>query len=311
VAAAACIAILCTGAWFLFVKQPAVGRKGLAHAEQATVLPGTNKAVLTLADGRQIMLDNTAGKTITDQNGIKISNQAASGQLAYHSPEHNDSLSTVYYNVLTTPRGGQYEVLLADGSHVWLNAASSLKYPNRFTGKERTVEVTGEAYFEIAGNPAKPFRIKVNDNTAVEVLGTHFNINAYRDEEAIKTTLIEGSVRVAGAKGTALLKPGQQCVSAAPGSVDRGLKITAVNTDAVIAWKNGIFSLHNQGVAEVMRQLTRWYDIEVEYKGKAPAITFWGEMSRYENLSSILDFMRESGINFKIENGGKKITVIP
>lgn len=308
-AAAACIAFLSAGAYFLFLQQQP-HQQSIASQPQTTILPGTSKATLTLSDGSTITLDSNTGNTITDPNGIKIIN-LTKGQLAYNRSNILHHTSEISYNLLSTPRGGQYEVVLSDGSHIWLNAASALRYPNAFTGKERSVEISGEAYFEIAPNPHMPFKIKVNGGSEVEVLGTHININAYSDEATVKTTLLQGSIRVTNAVQSAILQPGEQCTLAANVANNQGLQIARVNTDEVIAWKNGVFNLHNIGVAEMMRQLSRWYDIEVTYEGRTPAITFWGEMSRSENLAAILDFMKESGIHFRIDNGGKKIIVTP
>lgn len=277
--------------------------------------PGGNKAILTLADGSSIVLDSAHNGDLSQQGNAKVI-KLNSGQLAYNTVVSGkpQTASPVTYNTIATPRGGQYRVLLPDGTEVWLNAASSLKFPTTFTGKQRDVELTGEAYFEVAKNMNAPFKVHIithqtagpGDGGDVEVLGTHFNVNAYDDEATIKTTLLEGSVKVSKGNGHSLLKPGQQA------QLDRkdGLHLTPdVNTEEVIAWKNGYFQFEEADVQTVMRQLARWYDVEISYEGPVTERQFGGQMPRGANLSEVLRILEESNVHFRIE--GRKLVVTP
>jgi transmembrane sensor len=226
------------------------------------------------------------------------------GLLAYQS-NSTAPVSQVLYNTISTPRGGQFEVALPDGTKVWLNAASSLRFPTAFTGKERDVELTGEAYFEVAKNKDLPFHV-TSAGQVIEVLGTHFNINAYTDEKSIKTTLFEGSVRVAKNLKSAMLKPGEQSIVSNDDA--NTIRIADdVDADEVLAWKNGKFYFNDADVETVMRQVSRWYDVDIEYKGKSSADRFTGNFTRDLNLSKTLKLLEFTGINFKIE--GRKIIV--
>lgn len=204
------------------------------------------------------------------------------------------------FNTMRTPRGGEYRLQLPDGSKVWLNAASSITYPNIFTGDTRSVEITGEAYFEVAKDAARPFKVQAG-NMKVEVLGTHFNINAYPGEPVIKTTLLEGAVRIQDA----VLKPGQQASLAATGQ----FRVEDdVETEEVMAWKNGFFQFNDADMPTVMRQLENWYDITVAYEGRVPKRSFGGAIQRSLPLSKVLDILEENNVRFKIE--GRNITVM-
>ncbi len=270
------------------------------------VAPGGNKAILTLADGSTIDLDSAKNGTLTTQGNIKII-KSKDGELLYNVDQENSAIAD--YNTISTPRGGMYEIVLSDGSKVWLNAASSLKFPASFTGKIRNVTLTGEGYFEVAKNASKPFHVKVNDMT-VEVLGTHFNVNAYNDENSVATTLLEGSVKIKkevianSASQTVLLEPGEQADLAKNGS----LKINHhANIQEVIAWKDDNFEFNNTSVTDIMRQISRWYDVEVDYRGPIPAYRLTGKISRNVNLSQLIDMLQYAGVNMKIEN--KKIII--
>ncbi|HEX9512289.1 MAG TPA: FecR family protein [Puia sp.] len=278
------------------------------------VPPGGNKAVLTLGDGSKIVLDNAQNGTLTQQGNTKVL-KLDSGQLAYNVTRNNiiREKPEVLYNTITTPRGGQYQVLLPDGSKVWLNAASSLRFPTSFSGKDREVVLTGEAYFEIAKNADKPFNVKIND-IRVEVLGTQFNVNAYADEELIKATLLEGSVRVAKGKEHSLLKPGQQAqlgvnANNGSGAGDQIKIIKDADTEEAIAWKNELFKFNETGIEVVMRQIARWYNVEIKYEGKLSSYSISGIVSRNNNVSNVLNILELSGFHFRIE--GKKIVVLP
>jgi ferric-dicitrate binding protein FerR (iron transport regulator) len=229
---------------------------------------------------------------------VKLNN----GQLEYKKAHDAQGMS-VSYNTMSTPKGRQFQVLLPDGTKVWLNAASSLRYPTAFTGKERRVEITGEAYFEVAKNAHLPFKVSINDHTAIEVLGTHFNVNAYDDESNINTTLLEGSVKVTSNKQVQMLTPGQQAqVNHESGSVKL---VTKADVDEAMAWKNGNFSFNDASLPAVMRQLSRWYNIEIEYKGGIPAGTFSGEIGRSLTLDQVLKGLTRTKIRYTIEKDNK------
>ncbi len=263
------------------------------------IAPGGNKAILTLADGSKLVLNNSKNGALATQSGTQIVKQDST--LSYKTTVGNNS--QVSYNTITTPYGGQYQLVLADGTKVWLNAASSLRYPTSFTGKDRSVELTGEAYFEVAKNKNQPFNVKTATQT-VQVLGTHFNVNAYSDEKAVKTTLLEGSVKVSSATANVMISPGQQSALAKNGLfvIDKDL-----DTDEIVAWKNGVFQFNEADIQTIMRQIARWYNIDVEFKGTIPANTYHGKISRNSNVSQVLKILELSGINFTIE--GRKITV--
>lgn len=267
---------------------------------KSVVAPGGNKAILTLSDGSTIILDDAKNGRVAKQGSTQIV-KLANGQLVYSVSD--DKPAEVVFNSLTTPRGGQFKLTLPDGSEVWLNAASSIKYPTTFIGNERKVEISGEAYFEIAHNSAKPFKVSVN-GMEVKVLGTHFNINAYNDEISVKTTLLEGSISLTKAGAAITLKPGQQV------QLGNGMKmkvIDNVDIDQVVAWKNGYFSFNRADLQTVMRQIARWYDVEISYEGKIPERQFGGKIDRNSNASEILKILEESKVHFSIEE--KKIIV--
>jgi transmembrane sensor len=253
------------------------------------VAPGGSKAILTLADGTQFQLDNLKDGALAD--GATISkNTIVFNKTRFPASE----------NVVTTPRGGMYALILADGTKIWVNSASSLKFPTFFTGKERKVELTGEAYFEVARNEKMPFRV-ISGKQTIEVLGTHFNISNYGDEPAITTTLLEGSIRVLNGSESVLLKAGQQSTI----SQEKIEINNNADSSEVMAWKNGMFQFNDADIQTIMRQLGRWYDVDVVYNGKVPADQFNGRISRNVNLSGVLKILTLSGINFKIE--GRKI----
>lgn len=295
--AAAAILVLAAGTWMV-VKRPAVKQDITVNTPVQDIAPGKNGAILTLADGSQITLDSIGNGQISNQNGSRVILQ--NGSLTYDAA----SAVTASYNTIRTPIARQFRLVLPDGSRVWLNAASMLKYPTAFTGTDRTVEVSGEAYFEIAPDAEKPFRVKVNNKATIEVLGTDFNINAYMDESNIRATLLTGSIKVNATGGSAVLKPGQQAAIRETIQVNK-----EINTGQVTAWKDGIFNFDGMGVEEVMRQLTRWYDIDVVYEQNIPDIRFYGEIGRNLSLSQVLEGLKLSGVNFRIE--GRKLIVLP
>jgi len=266
----------------------------------ADVPPGTNGAILTLADGSQVVLDSLGDGVIANQNGVKV--VLKNGGLSY---AHGEVASgEIVYNTMSTPKGRQFQVILPDGTKVWLNAASTIRYPTVFTGKERKVDVTGEVYFEVVKKAGLPFLVKINDATSIEVLGTSFNVNSYPNEEAIRTTLVEGSVRITAYQQSQTIKPGQQAIVASSQQLN---VVDKADIGKTLAWKNGLFNFDNMRLPEVMKQLERWYDIEVVYENGVPDVGFFGELDRNVGLNAILDVLKESGIHYRIE--GRKLIV--
>ncbi|MBO9728517.1 MAG: FecR domain-containing protein [Chitinophaga sp.] len=256
---------------------------------------GGNHAVLKLAGGQEILLDSAHGNI--RNAGFKASND--SGLLHYEN-----NATAVEYHTLSTPRGGQYKLQLPDGTDVWLNAASSITYPTAFREKDRNVRITGEVYFEVA-DQEQPFKVNINDHLRVEVLGTRFNVNAYTDESSIRTTLLEGRVRMAYDQQTMILRPGQQ-VRIANGKMNVA---DYPDPDMTIAWKNGSFRFERTRLDEVLRQMARWYDVDVVYEKQVPDIVFTGEIKRELNLSQALIILEKMGVHFRIT--GKQLIVMP
>lgn len=277
--------------------------------------PGSNKAVLTLADGSTIVLDSASNGIISTQGNIKVQ-KLNNGLLAYSingkQVTENDE---AFFNVISTPRGGQYQVTLSDGTKVWLNAASSIRFPVTFSSAERRVEISGEAYFEVAhlsssvNKKAVPFIVKIKSplesDWQIKVLGTHFNVNAYEEESEIRTTLLEGKVKVIKDNSGALLLPGQQA------QINKGSLTVSDDADLeeVLAWKEGLFIMKKAGIGNIMRQIARWYDVEIVYQGSIPSGRISGDIPRNMNLSKVLEVMELSGVHFRIE--GKKVIVKP
>jgi hypothetical protein len=268
------------------------------------VQPGRQKAMLVLSDGKKVPLDKSeSGKVIMD-GSTEVMNEE--GSLIYNNVTGEDE--SVRFNTLITSRGETYPLVLSDGSKVWLNSASSIRFPVVFKGKERAVEITGEAYFEVAHNNKMPFRVSVN-NMEVKVLGTHFNINSYNDDGAIKTTLLQGSVRVMEANKSVLIKPGEQAQVFDPAfNPIKKIQVQTVNVDDVVAWKNGFFSFRHSNLKDIVKQLSRWYDIEVKYEGDIKQQEFTGKIDRHLSLSEVLKIMEQTGVYFKIE--GKTLTIL-
>ena len=272
------------------------------------ILPGGDKAILTLANGSQIILDSAANGVVAQQGKTEVM-KLANGQLVYKGA--GDQENDVLYNTMATPRGGQYRLVLPDGSRVWLNAVSSIRFPTAFTGNERKVEITGEAYFEIVKDEFRPFRVLVkpvsgNDDMEVTVLGTHFNVNAYQDEPAIKTTLLEGSVKVTNGTNHTVIKPGQQTQLNINGVIK---VIQDADVAEVVAWKDGRFEFNDTDLKTIMRQVMRWYDVDVEYQNNMPERYFTANISRNKTLSGVLTILKLSDVGFKLE--GKKLSVTP
>jgi transmembrane sensor len=267
------------------------------------IAPGVSKAMLTLGNGSTIILDSTSGKSLGVDGGINIV-KVRDGQVEYQRGNVQNKQVTVY-NTVTTPRGGQYHIALADGTNVWLNASSSIRFPVEFTDSTREVEMSGEVYFEVAHNPSKPFRVKVKDNY-IKVLGTHFNVMAYDNEPSINTTLLEGSLKVENDKSSRLLSPGQEAIVGALGSIR---VIKDADVEEAIAWKNGYFLFNGSDIKSIMHQVERWYDADVHYEGEVK-LHFTGQVSRNVKVSELLRKLELTNeVHFKIES--KKITVLP
>jgi len=264
------------------------------------IQPGGNRAVLTLDDGSQILLDSVQNGTVAKQGNVKIV-KLEDGSLTYDVT--GNEKSNILNNKITTPRGGQYYVKLPDGTKVWMNSASSIDFPAIFTGKERKVEITGEVYFEVAHDANLPFVVMAGD-TKVKVLGTHFNVNAYEDEDAVKVTLLEGQVNVSSSENAVSLSPGQQASLSKTGDID----IAKVDPSAAVTWKNGYFQFDHADIQTVMRQLSRWYNVDIVYEKSIPKQLFGGEMQRNLTLSQVLNILGKSEVRFRIED--RKIIVM-
>lgn len=303
---AAAVALLLAGsAYYLLNKKDT---PALIAAKTVEITPGMQGAILTLADGRQVVLDSMASGVVAQQGGTSV--VLHNGKLQYDAS--GEAASGIQYNKMTTPKGRQFEVTLPDGTKVWLNAASSIRYPTAFTGNERKVEVYGEACFEVAKDAGKPFLVNVNNKASIEVLGTLFNVNAYENEKTINTTLLNGSIKVATHPNSIVLKPGQQAqISTIPGTNKPAGNIEVINhpdMEKIMAWKNGLFNFEGAGIEEVMRQLERWYNIDVVYENGIPDIQFIGEISRQLSLSDLLEILRRTEVDFRVE--GRKLIVL-
>lgn len=303
---AAAVALLLAGSAYFLVNKKDTPAPIAAKAVEIT--PGIQGAILTLDDGRQVVLDSMASGVVAQQGGTSV--VLSNGKLQYDPS--GEATSGIQYNKMTTPKGRQFEVTLPDGTKVWLNAASSIRYPTAFTGNERKVEVYGEACFEVAKDAGKPFLVNVNNKASIEVLGTLFNVSAYENEKTINTTLLNGSIKVATHPASVVLKPGQQAqISTTSGPNKPEGKIEIMNhpdLEKTMAWKNGLFNFEGAGIEEVMRQLERWYNIDVVYENGIPDIQFIGEMSRQISLSDLLEILRRTEVDFRVE--GRKLIVL-
>jgi ferric-dicitrate binding protein FerR (iron transport regulator) len=273
----------------------------MSVATPIEITPGSNKATLTLANGSIISLDGLANGDIAAEGNVQVIKM--DGVVKYNTTDNNHEIA---YNTIKTPKGGKYQLILADGTAVWLNAASSLRFPVAFVGNERLVELKGEAYFEVKKDTKKPFKVTLENDAQIEVKGTAFNINAYQDEEFLKTTLVEGKINFVFNGSTKSLLPRQQI------KVDKALNEMEMLADVdiydEIAWKNDLFIFKSMDVKSIMRIISRWYDIDVIYQGKINPETFSGIVSSKSNLSQVLKIMEAGGIQFKIE--GRKIVVL-
>jgi ferric-dicitrate binding protein FerR (iron transport regulator) len=310
--AAACI-ILVTGygLWVTSERKATGQQGGEATAIHDVPAPSNTRAVITLADGSKVYLDSVNNGTIAQQNNVNVVKNEK-GEIIY-SPDHPITNHQITYNTLFNPRGSKViSLTLSDGTKVWLNSESSLRYPASFapSAVNREVEITGEAFFEVKHNAKQPFKVHLPNGSIIEDIGTAFNVNAYTDEEAIKTTLIEGSVIVRRESSNVKLVPGQQAVlNQVNPKISRIEVQTNVDMDEVLAWKNGLFSSNNTDLRTVMRQVARWYDVDIVFEGKVNNEEFMGGVSRQENISALLKVLEATNkVHFKIE--GKKITVL-
>lgn len=311
-AAAIILVVLSLGVYFVSV--PKIHQKQTALIVQPKpandVLPGGNKAMLTLADGSSIVLDSVSTGVISLQGGSRVQ-KLKNGLVAYTFQGNPVAQHTaVVYNTISTPRGGQYQITLADGTMVWLNAASSIRFPVVFSGSERMVEITGEAYFEVAKNKDMPFKVKAA-SAEIEVLGTHFNVNAYAEESAVKTTLLEGRVKIStpangNTHSPVFLSPGQQASMNKSGMIH---VLDNADTEEALAWRNGRFFFKSADINTIMRQIARWYDIDVVFT-KNIDMHFTGQLTRNVKASQVFEKLALTDeVHFKIE--GKKVFVSP
>lgn len=291
-------------------RTPLVATTTVPRRLDSVIVPGSNKAILTLANGEQVMLDSARNGLLAKQGATEVVKKG-DGALSYggvaNAYERGAATeAVVLYNTITTPRGGQYTVTLPDGSKVWLNASSSIRFPTAFTGTSRNVEVQGEAYFEVTHDKTRPFRVAINKKMDVEVLGTEFNIMAYEEEGIIKTTLINGSVRVIKNNNEKILHPGQQAQLRADGILHT---LNNADIETTIAWKNGRTIFAGENLQTIMRQVSRWYDVDVEYAGVIPERKFTGGIARNSDISLVLKILELNQIHFSVE--GKKIVLMP
>lgn len=299
--AAAAVLVLAVGLFFWFRganQETKLVQNG--QQQQYDAAPGRDGAILTLADGKQVVLDSVANGVIAHQNGARV--VLKNGALRYVRTW--ETSVDVVYNTMHTPRGRQFQLQLPDGSKVWLNAASTITYPTAFDGRERRVQINGEAYFEVVKNDTMPFIVVIGKKAAVEVLGTHFNINAYDNEPSIRATLLEGKVKVAGAATGLVLKPGEQAVLASNAApyINR-----SPDLEQVIAWKKGLFNFNGYDIKSVMRELSRWYDLDIVYETNPEPTEVMGEMQRNLNLSQVMNILQKIGVQYRLE--GKKLIV--
>jgi ferric-dicitrate binding protein FerR (iron transport regulator) len=302
--AVAAVLILIAGAYYLISSNSLKKEGTIASVKKERtddVKQAGNNAVLTLGDGQDVILDKSTNGTITRQGGIRL-DKTRDGLLSY-VPE--SEAGEVVFNIVSTPKGGEYHLRLSDGTNVWLNAVSSLRFPAAFVGNERVVQVTGEAYFEVAHNAKKPFRVEVK-GMQVQVLGTHFNINSYQDEGQSITTLVQGKIKITGGKASAILLPGQQALLTAENALS---VVKHADLEEVLAWKNGYFKFNETEIEIAMKQIGRWYNLEVVYLGSTPNGHCTGKIGRNLSLLKLDSVLNGIGVHCKME--GKKITITP
>ncbi|WP_341839310.1 FecR family protein [Chitinophaga caseinilytica] len=310
---AAAVFLLLAVAWYFMPRQQPKLAQQPPKPIQQQILPGQEGAILTLADGSTIELDSVGNGVVAQQSGADLS--VSNGQLRYKANGKSSAEET--FNTLTTPKGRQYKIILPDGSAAWLNAASSIRFPTQFTQNARRVAISGEVYFEVAAmkkaGETLPFIVNADNRFEVEVLGTHFNINAYADEPVLNTTLLQGKVAVTAqrpeGRQKVVLKPGEQAAMALRGGEAGKMTVRPGDPGKVLAWKNGVFDFDDVGIEEVMRQLKRWYDIDVKYAAGVPKIEFVGKMTRDIPLEGLLIALEKSNVHFRLE--GRTLIVLP
>ncbi|QNK63688.1 FecR domain-containing protein [Pedobacter sp. PAMC26386] len=295
--AAAAVLFVLSGVGLLYFKPVIQQVKNYAYSVHSDkIVPGTNKAVLTLADGRKISLSDAGNGQLAQQAGVVVT-KTKNGELIYKVIGNDQA--TAKYNTIATPRGGQYQLLLADGTKIWLNANSSLTFPTAFPGSERQVKLTGEAYFEVAKDPSKAFIVETTQ-TEIKVLGTHFNIMAYADEKSQQTTLLEGAVEISKGIRKSVLKPGQQATTASSSGLINIQDLE--NATEAIAWKNGYFQFEKSDLHSLMRQISRWYATDVVYQCEIPKKEYSGKIPRSVNVKTLIEMLAYSGIHCRVEN---------
>lgn len=295
------------GIYFYSYKNTAKQQVAQNHVFKNNIQPGCNKAILTLGNGKKIVLDDVKNGQLAVEGNVVITKDV-DGHIIYNATNQTSkamATAAIAYNTITTPKGGQYQVRLPDRSSVWLDAASSISFPSTFTGDKRQVQLAGEAYFEVAKDRAKPFLVNVEDKQQIEVLGTHFNVQAYPDDRDIKTTLLEGSVKLLYKNKQAILKPGQTAVN----NTDQSLIIKPADIYEVMAWKNNMFVFNNENIKSIMKRLSRWYDVDVVFEGNVEKVNFFGNYSRSKSLVNLLkDIELTEKVHFKIK--GRRVTII-
>lgn len=294
---AASLVLICTVSFYIFKKQS--GKLPIdTVAQNSTINPGTDQAILTLGNGKKILLDNSKNGELSAEENIHI-NKLKPGNLVYTADK---KVSRVHLNTLSTPRGGRYQLTLADGTQVWLNAQSSIAYPSAFQGSSREVTITGEVYFEVAHNAAKPFRVR-SENQLIEVLGTHFNVNTYNPKSIAKTTLLSGSIALTNKHQRVILKPGEQGIVAGT-----SLSIKNVDPAEVIAWKEGYFDFTDADIGSVIDELGRWYNVDIRYQGAATKETFTGRIPRSWPFEKVLNLLKTFK-SIQVEMQGRRLIV--
>jgi len=310
-AAASVLLLLVVGAYLLNTNKKNVQPTEVV-AKTLDIAAGKNGAILTLANGKQVVLDSLANGVVANQNGTQAI--LKNGLLTYaHTGIYTGEIA---YNTMSTPKGRQFQMRLPDGTQVWLNSASSIRYPTVFAGTERKVQMTGEVYFEVAKNAKMPFHVNVNNKAEIKVLGTHFNINGYENEKSLNATLLEGSVRAVALSAdgqpeqTLVLQPGQQAQILPGPQTQQADALRLVNNadiEKIMAWKNGLFSFDDASLEDVMRQLERWYNIDVVYENGVPKAQYYGKINKQNSLQELLHILEKNEVRFRLENGNRLI----
>lgn len=294
--AAAALVVVAFGIWFLIGNQDVDNQNTVVAHSVIDIEPGRQTATLVLGNGEEMQLDTISNGVISTHDKVAITKTGAA--IDYHEKQFGeDKKEQICYNTIYTNRGNQFQIILADGTKVWLNSESSIRYPTQFNGNTREVELTGEAYFEVVKNKQQPFYVNVK-GIEVEVLGTHFNVNAYADEPFIKTTLVEGSVKVNREDYSVLISPGEQAMAA---NSETGIKVLKVDVQQVLAWQQGFFEFTNISLPEITRQIGRWYNVDIKLEDGKYNERFGGRISKNLNLEKVLELLRTSGIEFEMK----------